>query len=396
MVICNLFCYTEATRTKNDIKENFFVKWTNKQYIDLMTYQNVTRPMFSELFGPIVGLSDEWRAQGATEDMIKMHGFAFDYVPYYKLGELDSIHRPADITIEEDELHYVGIDHYGRRVRMDKRTSTIPLPESYPVETMEDWEKIRHMFEYDDCRIPDEEIEKAKKLQAEGVLIKTEILGGFDILRELMGEENCCIAFYEDPELVEDILSTISKTNVRVLSKITEQLVIDQLSIHEDMAGKTGPMIGPNLVHEFLKPYYLASWNLVKEKGTKLFCQDSDGDMTPVLDAFIECGVNIFYPCEPVGGMDIVKLREKYGHKIAFRGGIDKHVLRCTKEEIKAELDYKLIPAILEGGIVLGLDHRISNGTPLENYIYYVDYVREKLGMGDFRTAEPSWGRMAF
>ncbi len=352
--------------------------------------------MFSELFGPIVGLAEEWRAQGATEDMINMHGFSFDYVPYYKLGEMDSIHRPKDIVIEEDDLHYVGIDHYGRRVRMDKRTSTIPLPENYPVETMEDWEKIKHMFLYEDSRIPDEEIEKAKKLQEEGVLIRAEILGGFDILRELMGEENCCIAFYEDPELVEDILQTISDMNVKVLSKISEKLTIDQLSVHEDMAGKSGPMIGPNLVSEFIKPYYLASWELVKAAGTKLFCQDSDGDMYPVLDAFIEAGVNIFYPCEPVGGMDIVKLRQKYGHKIAFRGGIDKHVLRRSKEEIKAELDYKMQPCMLEGGIVFGLDHRIPNGTPLENYIYYIDYAREKLGLGDFRTAEPSWGRMAF
>ena len=187
------------------------MKWTNKQYVDLMTYNHPERPMFSELFGPIVGLSDEWRAQGATEDMIKMRAFAFDYVPYYNLGN----------------LRYEGIDHYGRRVRMDKRTSTIPLPQDFPVETMDDWLKIKHMFEYDACRISEDEIAKAKALQNEGTLIKSEILGGFDILRELMGEENCCIAFYEDPELIEDILNTISETNVRVLSEISKHLTID-------------------------------------------------------------------------------------------------------------------------------------------------------------------------
>ncbi len=372
------------------------MKWTNRQYVDLMTCRNVTRPMFSELFGPLIGLAEEWRSQGAAEDMISMKAFAFDYVPYHSLGNLGPIHCPDNIVLEEDEAHYVGIDHYGRKVRMDKRTSTIPLPETYPVETMDDWRSIRYMFEYDESRLPDEAIEQAKSLRKEGVLIKAEIPGGFDILRELMGEVNCCIAFYDAPDLIEDILATISATNERVLAKISENLTIDQLSVHEDMAGKSGPMIGPNLIREFLKPYYLQSWSIVKNAGTTLFCQDSDGDMSPVLDAFIESGVNVFYPCEPVGGMDIVKLREKYGHAIAFRGGIDKHVLRRTKEEIRAEIDYKLRPEMLDGGIVFGLDHRIPNGTPLENYIYYVDYVREKLGMGDFRTAEPSWGRMAF
>ena len=50
----------------------------------------------------------------------------------------------------------------------------------------------------------------------------------------------------------------------------------------------------------------------------------------------------------------------------------------------------------MDGGIVFGLDHRIPNGTPLENYIHYVDRAREILGMPDFRTSEMTWGRMAF
>ena len=42
------------------------MKWTREEYIELMTFGNVDRPMFVELFGPLVGLPEEWRAQGAT------------------------------------------------------------------------------------------------------------------------------------------------------------------------------------------------------------------------------------------------------------------------------------------------------------------------------------------
>lgn len=372
------------------------MKWTAKQYVDLMSYAGTERPMFSELFGPIVGLAEEWRAQGAAEGQIAMRDFAFDYVPYYELGNLGPIHCPDEIVLEDTPDYYIAIDRLGRKVKMAKATSTIPLPMTYPVETMDDWQKIKHMFTYDACRLPKSEIEKAAALQKEGVLIKSEILGGFDIVRELMGEENGCIAFYDDPELIEDILSTISETNRRVLSDISRHLTIDQLSIHEDMAGKTAPLVGPNIVNEFLHDYYRHSWDIVHNAGTKLFCQDSDGNMNLVIDAFIDCGVNIFYPCEPAGNMDIVALRKKYGHAIAFRGGIDKHVLRRTKEEIKAELDYKICPEMCEGGIVFGLDHRIPNGTPFENYLFYIRYAREKLGLPPFEESEPSWGRMAF
>ena len=123
---------------------------------------------------------------------------------------------------------------------------------------------------------------------------------------------------------------------------------------------------------------------------------ESSSFMNLLIDEFIECGVNIFYPCEPAADMDIVKLREKYGHAIAFRGGIDKHIIRRTKEEIKAEIDYKMQDKMLEGGVVFGLDHRIPNGTPFENYVYYVNYAREKLGLPPFEQDEPGWGRMAF
>ena len=30
------------------------MKWTRQQYLDMMTYNSPSRPMFSELFGPII------------------------------------------------------------------------------------------------------------------------------------------------------------------------------------------------------------------------------------------------------------------------------------------------------------------------------------------------------
>lgn len=134
---------------------------------------------------------------------------------------------------------------------------------------------------------------------------------------------------------------------------------------------------------------------MLQSRGTRLFSQDSDGNMTPVVDAFIDCGVNIFYPCEPAAGMDMVQLRRKYGNSIGFKGGIDKHILRGTREEIRRELEYKLAPEMRQG-TVFGLDHRIPNGTPLENYRYYAETAREILGLPPLDGKRRGWARMAF
>ena len=62
------------------------MQFHRKQYLDLMTFGHVERPMFVELFGPLVGLEDEWRAQGATPDEISLEAFDWDYVPVLNCG----------------------------------------------------------------------------------------------------------------------------------------------------------------------------------------------------------------------------------------------------------------------------------------------------------------------
>jgi uroporphyrinogen-III decarboxylase len=127
-----------------------------------------------------------------------------------------------------------------------------------------------------------------------------------------------------------------------------------------------------------------------------LFNLDSDGDIGPILDALLEGGVNAMHPMEPAAGMDIVELRRKYGTRVAFLGGIDKFVLMKSQDEIRRELEYKMQPLMQQGGTVFGLDHRIPNGTPLENYRYYVRLGRELLGLPPLDGTQTGWGRMGF
>jgi len=62
----------------------------------------------------------------------------------------------------------------------------------------------------------------------------------------------------------------------------------------------------------------------------------------------------------------------------------------------RAELECKLQPALTSGGCVFSLDHRIPNGTPIENYRYYVDLGREMLGLPPLGKERRGWQRMAF
>ncbi len=372
------------------------MRWHREEYIELMTFGNTDRPMFVELFGLLVGLENEWRSQGASDDEIALAAFDFDYVDQVGCGgNTGQLGGFTPRVLENTPEYIIKTDYLGRKTKLYKKSATIALPLDYPVKDMDSWLKIKSWFEFKEERIDWDQVEASKKAQAKGALVVASMPGGFDLPRQLMGEEGVCYCYYDQPELMHDILNTISDTAFKVLDRISDKLVIDNLTVHEDMAGKSGPLIGPCQIEEYIKPYYRKIWEMLSSKGTKLFSQDSDGNMNPVIHSFLECGVNIMFPLEPAAGMDMVELRKKYGTKLAFKGGIDKHVLRMDKEAIRKELEYKLQPLMQQGGIAFGLDHRIPNGTPIENYRYYVDTAREILGL-PARSKKGCWKPMAF
>jgi uroporphyrinogen-III decarboxylase len=297
--------------------------------------------------------------------------------------------------IEETETHLIKTDALGRTMKLDKTTATIPLPMSFPVTDMDSWLKVKHLYEYGDARINWESVKKAKLSQKQGTLILAVIPGVYNTTRELMGEEMACTSHYLYPELLQDIVDTLHATSRKVLEQISGTLVIDNLFVHEDMAGRTGPMVGPDYYDTYAVPYYRDIFDMLNARGTKLFSLDSDGDVTPLADSYLRCGINILLPCEPAAGMDMVKLRKQYGNRLAFKGGINKFALQKGPKAIREELEYKLQES-MRTGTVFGIDHRIPNGVSIENYRYYIKTAKEMLGIAADEPDEVGWMRMAF
>ena len=345
-----------------------------EEYLDYMTFQANDRPLFTEIFGPLIGLKEEWAEQGAAPGELNLSAFRFRAPMRGRLPvNTGWIGGDAEQVLEETDDCRITRDRMGRTMKLSKGYSTLPLPLDWPVRCMDDWLKVRHHYEFSEDRLDANWEQIARDHLQTGRALMAGIPGGFDEPRQLMGEEELCVAFYTQPELIHDILQTIGDTAFRVLERVSSVVPIDELSVHEDLAGKSGPLVGPKQVKEFIKPYYRRIWDMLRDRGARLFSQDSDGDMNPVIPAFIEAGVNVMYPMEPAAGMDIVEVRRAYGTKLAFWGGIDKHVIRRGPEEIEAELEYKIPPMVKTGGCILGLDHRIPNGTPLENYRFYIN-----------------------
>ncbi|MCD6505245.1 hypothetical protein J7M22_01340 [Candidatus Poribacteria bacterium] len=82
-----------------------------------------------------------------------------------------------------------------------------------------------------------------------------------------------------------------------------------------------------------------------------------------LIPLWLECGVNGVYPMEVAAGMDVVKLRRKYGRDLLMMGGIDKRALAKGRDAIDEEL--RRIGSILDKGGYIPPD------VPYENFRYY-------------------------
>lgn len=370
--------------------------WQQEAFLDHLCFGKSERELVVELFGPLIGTEDRWREQGASEEEINLTAFAWDqahmvHAPV-NTGPLSGI---EESVLRESESERVVRDTFGRTMVLPKKSATIALPQDYPMEFPDKWDRIRHWFRFEPSRIDVSALAQCRQQRELGGIVRFNIWGAYDLLRQLMGDENACVAVLEDPDEVARILQDVGDMQARCLEVVLETTPVDILFVHEDFAGKSGPLVGPKVVRSLFNPYYRRLWEIARAGGARIFDLDSDGHVEPVVDALLDGGINCLHPIEPAGGTDMVKLRKRYGKRLILRGGIDKFALTRDRAAIDSELDYRLDPVLRGGGTMFGLDHRIPMEVSIEAYRYYVDGLRKRLGLPPCKQEEPGWCRMA-
>lgn len=80
----------------------------------------------------------------------------------------------------------------------------------------------------------------------------------------------------------------------------------------------------------------------------------------------VDIGLEMLNPLEVKAGMDPARLKNLYGDKLAFHGGINAQ-LWDDIDLVKAEME-RIIPVMKEGGgYVFASDHSIPNSVSFEN-----------------------------
>jgi len=146
--------------------------WNREEYIAHMTFEYTGKEMFTELFGLLVGLDNEWKSQGATPDELDLSAFGWDSVPFtWAGGYTGAIPGITPYVLEDNAEYTISVDYMGRKQKLIKSSATIPLPMEYPVKNFDDWLKIKHWYAFDESRVDIEQLKEVKKLQNKGFLV---------------------------------------------------------------------------------------------------------------------------------------------------------------------------------------------------------------------------------
>lgn len=106
-----------------------------------------------------------------------------------------------------------------------------------------------------------------------------------------------------------------------VNSTFAEHRLAPLTQVCEDVAFKGHLVCNPGIMEEEFFPRLAKVIAPLKCAGIKV-CFHSDGDITPIIESLIQCGVDMINPVERRAGMQIGALRKKYGKRLMFSGNV--------------------------------------------------------------------------
>jgi len=185
------------------------------------------------------------------------------------------------------------------------------------------------------------------------------------------------------PDFAEALLWRIEELCKTLMGHFLDALGgnVDIIKIGDDLGTQESLLMSPTMYRKILKPVHADYIEFIRQRTEAKVMFHTDGDVFPLIDDFIEMGVDILNPIQTSAGKmaNLEELKQRHGKDIVFCGGMDtSRVLPDgSPEEVRQEV--RRIIGLLGhgGGLMIGAVHTIMNDVPAENILAMVDAVEE-------------------
>ena len=335
---------------------------------------------------------EKWKAEGRLPadsgwaEWAEM--FGWDDGARHQLNSLGWCEPGYDPSFETKIVQDLGDceleqDYAGRIVKYFKNRRSGFMPEyvDHPVKNMKTWEEncLWRMNPATPSRIAAQAraIESANAAAARGQLVVANLVGGYMYLRSLIGPEDLLYMFYDQPELIHACMKTWYELADAFYAQAQTQgkLNIDEVFLAEDICYNHGLLISPDMVREFLFPYYRQLLSDVRarqpDKSAPVMLQvDTDGFCDAAIPLYREIGLNFMSPFEAASNCDVVRTAREYPD-LLISGGFDKRIIAAGKDAIDREID-RIMPVMKKrGGYYPTCDHGVPEEVEFKDYVHF-------------------------
>lgn len=181
--------------------------------------------------------------------------------------------------------------------------------------------------------------------------------------------ETFLIGLLDAPDLIHRYLDARLNTTLE-LTRIMLEHGLHGMHGGYDWASKKGPLFSPRHFRQFVFPRLKQITELCHSYGVP-YIKHTDGNINILMEDLIAAGVDGFQAIEPLAGMDICALKQKYGHQLTLIGNVDcSTVLVNGPLEAVRQQTMQLINSVGSGGgFILSSSNSIHPGVKPEYYL---------------------------
>jgi len=291
-------------------------------------------------------------------------------------------------SVSEDDATRIYVNHEGILMRELKEHADTSMPQflRFPVETEDDFDalvatRLGPRLEQRLTSVWRQRVAGAGESGLPRRIWPDRWGGFFGPLRNLMGLENLCVAFHDQPALVERMMEQRADVLIAAIDGALKHTAAETFWFWEDMAYSHGSLISPRLFGRFALPHYRRVTEFLRSRGIRHIGLDSDGNITELIPLWLEAGITFLWPFEAAAGMDVVAVRREYGHDLALGGGIPKQAVVLGGDKMRRAVD-RVMPLVEDGGYIPELDHGAPPDISWAHFREYMEYLMLRLGRG--------------
>lgn len=271
---------------------------------------------------------------------------------------------------------YSWIDEEGKEIRFNPDAGNILERASFPVDmTAEDLPDPDSPFEVDRSQL-DALRYVVKELKGTCFIVGRAPFDGTFPWQQTVGMEEFLVRMITDPKFVEKAIDLYVTRNIRILEAFLDAGA-DAVMTTDDYCDNRGPIMGVELFRKYIVPGIRRQVEAVHRKGG-IFIKHTDGYLWDILDDLVDCGIDAWHGIQTNIGMDLAKLKQRYGKHLCLFGGVNCDTLiEGTPERVREEVREAIQGAAKGGGLVVTTSNVLQPGVKLENYLAMREAVRK-------------------